>query len=244
MALKYTEGANTIIFNNYVVSVREQIENMMIKYRIIEQWASLSDIFFEKVIEDDMLRVEGLFVSYKEALNKVRDTESEKGIFIQIAESEYKIVFSLFEEYLKEIALYLYALHPDKVMVNNKPLSLYQINQYASKEDLIDEMINEKVYALMYQNVSEVIKQIDKAFELKLEYSEDQYLLIKHFSEIRNIFTHNRGLVNEKLHKIDDTYIIGERLIVDIDTVIDMNKAFYSIADKIYKSIELKFNKK
>lgn len=244
MVLKYAEDANTIIFNNYVVSVREQIENMMIKYRIIEQWASLSDIFFEKIIEDDMLRVEGFFVSYKEALNKVRDTETEKGIAIQIAESEYKIVFSLFEEYLKEIALYLYTLHPDKVMVINKTLSLHEINQYASKEDLIDEMINKKVYDLMYQNVSETIKQIDKAFKLKLEYSEEQYLIIKHFSEIRNIFTHNRGLVNDKLHKIDNTYTIGDRVIVDIDSVIDMNETFYLIADKIYKSIELKLNKK
>lgn len=113
--------------------------------------------------------------------------------------------------------------YPGKV-VNKKTLTFEEIKNMGSFEEATSYLIENEIEAMMYKSFVDWCAFLKKENKLKMSYLDKEQINIVEIICRRNLFVHNRGIVNQiYLSKVDDrlkeSINIGERLKVDRDYI-------------------------
>ncbi|MBL8166844.1 MAG: hypothetical protein JNJ50_01740 [Acidobacteria bacterium] len=200
--------------NTYVrLSAKAYIENdKKISKRIQESEALLgSDNPQEQIIGikrslDAQLRLIGLRNS------RLFDTMVQ-GVFLTL--------FSTFDVYIGELLKSLYMLRPELLNTLNKTLTVSELLQYASIDDVKTIVLQNEVESFKRKSYIEQFEELESRFSISLTKFKEWPEFIER-AQRRNLFAHCDGIVSDQYINIckkqgylfDQTVSTGERLII------------------------------
>jgi len=163
-------------------------------------------------------------------------------------ENRYALIY-----YFTELDIYLfrcfkYVLTKTPDIINNSKVSLKELREVngnikkviedkaeekaMSKFDLnlfIDEVIEKKIHNKFYKDYTEVFHFAEKVLGIKHSIHKDLIDLLNFFKQIRNLYTHGDGSINqiflkriEPLIRKKDMYRIGEKLQLTDEVIEDL----------------------
>ena len=112
---------------------------------------------------------------------------------------EYKNViilrnmFSYFELYLHKCLEYILRDNPRLLSSRRIPLAEF-IDQV--KEKILDDIITKELHDLFYKKYKEIFNVMKKDYKFNHNLSNKHMKKLQYYKEVRNIYTHNDGIVN------------------------------------------------
>lgn len=151
-----------------------------------------------------------------------------------------------FMSYLSEI-LQLCMLKRPEILRSNEQIRTEDVLRFTHRSELLDFLINRKLNELTYGGIRGIEEFLNQRLAIPLT-SDDQmrhYLSIT--IELRNIYTHNRGVVNElfvsRISGIEHDYkfVIGDRFHADYDQIVIFSSNLFKIVQFLDKRVAEKF---
>lgn len=124
------------------------------------------------------------------------------------------------------------------------------ILRFKTRKDLVSYLVDRKLNDLTYGGLREIEKFLDDRIGVTLTTSESERALLLVAIELRNIYTHNRGVVNEiflsRLAGVDHGHDFkkGKRFHADYDTTVTLANNLASIAERVDREVAQKFGLK
>jgi hypothetical protein len=152
-----------------------------------------------------------------------------------------------FSSYLSEVIQAVVSKRSE-VLRSSEKLSTEEILQFTRVADIVAYMADKKVNELSYGGLREIDRFIGERLGLQLFASDDERQLLTIFIELRNITTHNRGIVNDlfikrvgtsKLQKF--SFTLGKRHHVDFDEFMILAKNAMEVATRLDQQLAQKF---
>ena len=178
-------------------------------------------------------------------------------------ENRYALIyyFTELDSYLFRCFKFILVKKPD--ILNNTKVSLKELRDVngdikkvieekaeekaMSKFDLdlfIDEIIEKKIHNKFYRDYTEVFHFAEKILGVKHSMPKDLIDLLNFFKQIRNLYTHGDGTINqiflkriERLAKKKDVYRIGEKLQLTDELIEDLQQIIRGSIIQFDKSI-------
>lgn len=162
--------------------------------------------------------------------------------------SEVVVVFSVdnFLCYLSEV-VQLAAKKRPEVLKSRSQISVEDALRFSSKRDLVDFIINTKINELSYGGVFAIEEFLES--RTKTSFPDDLEIRSRlNFAvELRNIYVHSRGVVNElfvsrlKFQKHGFDFTIGKRFHADFDKLCLLTNSLFETAVHIDNQLAEKF---
>ncbi|NIK67956.1 hypothetical protein FHT67_001380 [Paenibacillus sp. BK720] len=247
----YVEDALEIIRDNFFIDMKNEIRTFGITVRLFEVSNNYMTVIFNKHKSEPFLQVgDDEPITYEGLIQILGDTESNDSIYNLSSTNTLKNCISIFEHYIKEILEYLLNMYPHHLFEKKEKIELSRLLKVDSLEELKEQIIREKIINLSYGNLTEMIDYIKKEFNVDFEFKPGMIEGLLELTLIRNLFVHNKGIVNEKfIEKInneepmlgDEPYVVGQRLIITADSMQDIFDILLHIGDHISKKLIMKF---
>ena len=130
--------------------------------------------------------------------------------------------------YFSEIIAEIFTKTP-KMLKSEEKVAVEEILLYDDMNDLLSAIAERKVISLTMSGISSLAVHIQKHFAIELFPTEADLSAVNEIIEIRNIITHNRGVVNRRFvknvsrHQVANashytTIIAGYRIFPGVDT--------------------------
>ena len=190
--------------------------------------------------EEDRLRLEELNDSPQQMFDKLTTFSN--------LQSENLCIRSIdnFTSYLSEIVQRVMKKRPE-ILKSSESILLEDVLEFKNYRDLIEFISNRKINELSYKKLSEFEKFLkDRTGLFFTDIKKDRSTLMLGI-EARNIYTHNRGVVNEvTLRKLSEMNIDhdlkhGERYHMGFDELTQLQNASMRIARNIDSRFAEKF---
>ena len=140
-----------------------------------------------------------------------------------------------FSTYLSEIVQAAMVKRPE-ILKSNELVKIEDVLRFSTYKDLIAFLVNKKVNELSYKNMLDFEKFVmDRTGLILTDYEYDKTNLMFGI-EIRNIYTHSRGIVTEttmkRREKINHsrTLALGQIFEIDFDELTKMSNSLVNIA--------------
>ncbi|MEK6710254.1 MAG: hypothetical protein AABZ64_06720 [Nitrospinota bacterium] len=148
-----------------------------------------------------------------------------------------------FLTYLSHLFALIYVIKPD-ALKSNEQISVKEALSYARKDDLIKELADRRVHQLSYKGIQALDKYTKENIGLKLILSKDDMAIAIYLIEVRNLLTHNRGIVNRVfLQRVGHEFgKKGEHVSIGILDGFSYPYFFVSLASSIESRARKKFN--
>lgn len=121
-----------------------------------------------------------------------------------------------------------------------KAMSKFDLNLF------IDEVIEKKIHNKFYKDYTEVFHFAEKVLGIKHSIHEDFIDLLNFFKQIRNLYTHGDGIINqiflkriEPLIRKKDMYRTGEKIQLTDEVIDDLQHIIKSIIIQFDKSLTI-----
>ena len=79
---------------------------------------------------------------------------------------------------------------------SEKEVKVADVLRWATKEELVHDIIDKRVMELSYQGVRQLNDTLKRVLALPLVTNDEDLLFLVEMVELRNIVTHNRGIIN------------------------------------------------
>lgn len=166
--------------------------------------------------------------------------------------SEYQsesMVIRLVDNYLAFLSESIQScmLKKPELLSSKEQVRTEDILRFASRKDLIDFLVNRKINHLSYGGLKGIEKFLTSRLGLSLANTSEQRDQINIAIELRNIYTHNRGVVNELFMsrlastKHDYGFREGERFHADYDEVVKIANGLFDSATRLDSESASKF---
>lgn len=250
----YVENALEIISDNYMYYLNKEYKSFLINIKLYEMNSSLGEILFSSHKDEIFIDFgdNASNITYSEFFELLGDYESEDSPYLLTSENALKNIVSILEDYLKEILTYLFNKYPEHVFTKKGQVGLNQLLEYESIEDLKDRVITDKVVSISYKSIPDIIKYIEKEFNLDFKFHQAIYDGLTEVSGTRNLLVHNKGIINEVfLEKVgkreqyfsEDTYMLGKKIIISPESINDTVEVFVTLGKRIKNCLLEKFSK-
>jgi hypothetical protein len=146
--------------------------------------------------------------------------------------------YALFEGYLSEILRRRMRQQP-RLMSSQRELKYDQVFLAASKEALIESMIDREMRDLLYLSILDLLRKMREKMgfaSLREEWDEK----VNYVSLVRNCLLHNRGQVDTKLAFVQPTLRVGDRLSIgesDVGTAVNSLRSFAFQIDQVFEKM-------
>jgi hypothetical protein len=97
--------------------------------------------------------------------------------------------------YLAELLALIFRARPEALRSDEK-VSVASILEHSTMEDLVDSITERKVLELTFKSIAVLSEDLDKKMGFKLFENDDELRNAVRLVENRNLFIHNRGVVN------------------------------------------------
>lgn len=98
--------------------------------------------------------------------------------------------------YLSDLLTLIFTAEPN-ILKSNEKVSIEFVVDHLRAGDLISAIVEKKVTELSYQGMEDLYRFFDEKLKLPLCTNPDDFKRVALFNDIRNIITHNRGIVNQ-----------------------------------------------
>jgi hypothetical protein len=154
-----------------------------------------------------------------------------------------------FLSYLSD-AIHIAMENKPELLRSKEEISLEELLDFNSFDDLISNLIDRKVTRLAYQGIDGLSEFIETRLGMKLCRDEQEQVLLTVAVELRNIYTHNRGLVSDitlkRLQKIEHGFEFkkGRSYHADFDELAEFSNNMALVANRLDTNLSKKFNLK
>ncbi len=150
--------------------------------------------------------------------------------------------------YLSEILQVAIVKRPE-ILRSSEQISINEVLQFTRMNDVVSYLTDRKINELSYGGLKQINEFISKRLGLELFDTDPQRLRLTLFIELRNIHTHNRGIINQLfLDRVGKDQEVkrqlGELYHVDLDEFILLSNNAIEIATKLDSDIARKFGVK
>lgn len=143
--------------------------------------------------------------------------EWEKQVPTFLLQMAFVHAYTLFENYLRGIlSLHLQA-HPQQIGLK-KQITYAEIFASASKEEIMDRIIDRELSQLMYEPIESLLAKMRETFGLR-NLSDTHDDAIRRLALTRNCLMHNAGKVSDKLAKTDSALTEGQQITIQSKTI-------------------------
>ena len=97
--------------------------------------------------------------------------------------------------YLSDLLTLIFTAEPN-ILKSNEKVSIEFVVDHLRAGDLISAIVEKKVTELSYQGMEDLYRFFDEKLKLPLCTNPDDFKRVALFNDIRNIITHNRGILN------------------------------------------------
>lgn len=155
-------------------------------------------------------------------------------------------VVNNFLSYLAEIIQEAIRRQP-KILMSEETVRVEDILRFTKYSDLVGYLVEKKINSLSYSSIRDIEKFVRKRTGLDLFASEDERTLLILSIELRNIYTHNRGVVSDttlrRLSGLDHRWILkkGERFGTDFDELTQLSNNLVKISRRLDSGFAPKF---
>jgi hypothetical protein len=226
-------------------------------YRFIAEYHDIIDLFFFVVTSattiDRMRNIASKALAKVDAQKEEHKAERHDA-FTQVrtfgpplSKNLVMTMVNNFSCYLSEV-IQLVVRKKYEVLRSSERLATDEILQFSRLSDLIAYIADKKINELSYGGLQELERFLSDRLGLSLFASEDERILLTIFVEIRNVHTHNRGVINELFLKRLGTktyqnwkFVAGKEHHVDFDEFVALANNSIDIAIRLDELIAKKF---
>ena len=125
--------------------------------------------------------------------------------------------FGIFEGYLSDLLKERLRQHP-RLMGSKRQLSYEQIFEAASKDDIVETMIDREIGELTYLSLSDLLTKMRKRIGFR-DLTCDYDKAVCELAIVRNCLLHNHGKADRKLSEYSSAYQSGDTIRCDMKMV-------------------------
>ncbi|WP_375569596.1 hypothetical protein ABWH93_16660 [Seohaeicola saemankumensis] len=137
-----------------------------------------------------------------------------------------------------------------ELVKSGEQIRIEKIFDHANKKDLINYLIDRRINSLSYGGMKEIENFMKNTLGVSVFKDEQERVILNEFIEIRNINTHNRGVVNRvfidrlssKAVEVEPKYRVGSRIHLDYDDLVKFSKTCIQVALEVDNKVSEKFN--
>lgn len=133
------------------------------------------------------------------------------------------------------------------MLKSSEQMKIEDVLKFSRKADIVRFLVDRKINDISYGGIAEITKFLNSRTGINLTDTDNENDLLNIAVELRNIYTHNRGLVNEMfLRRIGSANSIikakaGKRKHADYDLIVDLSNNLFHIARRLDQQISAKF---
>jgi hypothetical protein len=134
-----------------------------------------------------------------------------------------------------------------ELLRSKEQIKTEDVLRFTNRRDLVDFLINRKLNELSYGGLRGIEEFLDQRLNVALVNKDDEYALLGIAIELRNIYTHNRGVVNELFlsriasHEHGYNFTQGKRFHADFGEIVDLANNLFEIALRLDGKAMAKF---
>ena len=143
--------------------------------------------------------------------------EWEKQVPTFLLQMAFVHAYTLFENYLRGILSLRLQAHPQQIGLK-KQITYAEIFASASKEEIMDRIIDRELSQLMYEPIESLLAKMRETFGFR-NLSDTHDDAIRRLALTRNCLMHNAGKVSDKLAKTDSALTEGQQITIQSKTI-------------------------
>jgi hypothetical protein len=138
-------------------------------------------------------------------------------------------------------------LRNPNLLKSNETVRIEDILKFSKRADIVQFLVDRKINEISYLGVVDIANFLESRTGIKLIERDEELDLLTVAVELRNIYTHNRGIVNDRfVRKVGQaTKLIkaeeGKRLHAHFDLVVILSNNLFDIAKRLDARIAKKF---
>lgn len=137
-----------------------------------------------------------------------------------------------------------------ELLKSSESVRIEEIMEFESRKDLINYLIDRKVNALSYGGMKQIEKFVLDSLGVEIFESESERAKLRTLIEVRNIFAHNRGVVNhvflERVNGLERhtgmKFVLGQSVHLDFDELMLFSEVALKVAISLDQKICRKFH--
>lgn len=189
----------------------------------------------EKLLQINNIKVDGNSyaisgpnrIEIKSKIDSYNLSISQKGILYQSTLINLVVFFEILIGKLIKQRLISY---PKSGGIENKSLTLSEINSLGSIENALDYLIDSEVESVLRKKYEDWIEYFKKNMNVNVDALNQKNNMIVEITQRRNLFVHNKGIINNiYLKKVDPSFTVG----LEIGNTIKITE------DYLYQSLDL-----
>jgi len=134
-----------------------------------------------------------------------------------------------------------------ELLRSKEQIKTEDVLRFTNRRELVDFLVNRKLNELGYGGLRGIEEFMDQRLNVRLVKSDDERALLSIAIELRNIYTHNRGVANELFlsriaeHEHAYKFIQGKRFHADFDQIVRFANNLFDIAIQLDGQVLTKF---
>jgi hypothetical protein len=151
--------------------------------------------------------------------------------------------------YLSEVIQTVMLKRPE-LLRSGETIKIEEVLRFSSYKDLVSYLADKKINDLSYGGIKGIAAFLDERTGCALTVGDEEWKLLTVAIELRNIYTHNRGVVNDlflkRLRSVDHGLKIerGKRFHAEFDLLASLANNLFDIATRLDREIGRKFRTK
>lgn len=134
-----------------------------------------------------------------------------------------------------------------ELLRSKEQIKTEDVLRFTNRRDLVDFLVNRKLNELSYGGLRGIEEFLDQRLNIALVNNDDERTRLSIAIELRNIYTHNRGIVNELFlsrtagHEHAYKFVQGKRFHADFDEIVGFANNLFEIAIRLDAQALTKF---
>lgn len=172
-----------------------------------------------------------------DALKKFRDIQSEN-LCIRSIDNFLSYISELIQQCM---------LEKPEMLKSNETVKLEDVLRFDSYDDLVSFLVDKKINELSYGGIKDISSFLAERTGLDLFATEEERGLLSVGIELRNIYTHNRGVVNDlflkrlKNSSHNMAFEKGKRFHAEFDVIAELANNMRRISIRLDEQVAYKF---
>ena len=160
------------------------------------------------------------------------------------------MVVRLVDNFLSFISETLQACMSKKpeLLRSSDQIKVADVLRFSNRKELVDFLVNRKLNELSYGGLRGIEEFLAQRLNVALVADDAERIPLSVAIELRNIYTHNRGVVNElflsRLQRHDHPYefVEGQRFQADFDEIVGFANCLFDLAVRLDGQLVAKFS--
>ncbi len=134
-----------------------------------------------------------------------------------------------------------------ELLKSNELVKIEDVLKFSRRSHIVRFLVDRKINELTYGGITDISNFLNSRTGISLIETDEERDLLTIAIELRNIYTHNRGKVNEVfLRRIGSANSLikaksGQRLHADFDLIVDLSNNLFQIAQRLDLEVARKF---